>query len=277
MRLKFFSIILILVSLTQACTLFSPEPTPDVAATVNAAVALTEAAQPTSTPTQQPSLTPTPSPTSAPTETPRPELLRDEKSPVVVTELENGWTRYEMLEGGFAISLPPDWIYLDLTRESFDDILESARKNNPALEAFLSSGSIRNLVAAGLKFMALDFSSESLSAKTLTNVNVLAAELPVEIPIEMLLEASIQQTQQLFQGANYQQDIVQIGDLEAGLLTYEAELVDVNGEPQATAFHQYLILEGQTQYVITFTGPLDFYEEKAPLFIEIAESFALTE
>lgn len=276
MRLKIFSIALILVSLTLACTLFSPEPTPDVEATVNAAVALTEAARPTNTPTQRPSLTPTPSPTLAPTETPAPEPLTGEES-LVITELENGWSRYEVSEGGFAISLPPDWRHLDLTQESFDDILEAAGENNPALETFLSSGSVRNLVAAGLKFMALDLRSESLSANTITNVNVLTIELPVEIPLETLLEASIQQTQQLFQGANYQQDILQIGDLEAGLLTYEAELVDVAGESQSTAFHQYLILVGQTQYVITFTGPLDLYESDVPLFEEIAESFVLIE
>jgi hypothetical protein len=278
MRLKLFSIVLILVVLTLACNLLSQTPTPDLEATVNAAVALTEAARPTITPTKRPSLTPTPSPTPAPTETPtpEPEPLTGEEN-LVITELENGWTRYEVLAGGFEISLPPDWKHLDLTQESFDDILEAAGENNPALEAFLASGSIRSLVAAGLKFMALDLSVESLSANAITNVNVLTVELPVEIPLATLLEASIQQTQQLFQGANYQQDIVQIGDLEAGLLTYEAELVNVTGEPQDTVFHQYLILVGQTQYVITFTGPLDLYEENVPLFEEIAESFVLTE
>ena len=278
MRLKSYVTLLVVSLMGIACAL-AGTPTPDVNATVEAALVQTQAAQPTSTPTPQPTATTPPTFTPVPTDTPTPlPATPEESEDMVVSEDENGWSRYELADAGLAISLPPEWTPLDMNAETFDEMLSAAGENNPALDQFMSATAVRNMAAAGIKFMALDMSVDSLSSSVVTNLNLLKSDLPFEISLDTYVEVNIEQIQEIMDiSSEVSHERVELGGREAEYVTYVAALNDVYGQPQSTVFHQYLMLEGRTQYVLTFTNLKDFDEANGPIFEEIAQGFEIIE
>jgi hypothetical protein len=197
---------------------------------------------------------------------------------MVVSDDENGWLRYELTDAGFAISLPPEWTPLDMNAETVDEMLSAAGENNPALDQFMSATAVRSMAAAGIKFMALDTSVDSLSSNMVTNLNLLQSDLPFEISLDTYVEVNIEQIQEIMDiSSEVSHERVELGGREAEFITYVAVLNDVYGQSQSTVFYQYLMLEGSTQYVLTFTNLEEFDEANVPIFAEIAQSFEIIE
>lgn len=271
MRLKFILIIALIISIGIACSgsdlfnLFaSPTPIP---------------------PTPTPSRTPTPQPTPTPRETPKPTVLPTEtaipaatSAPYSITIGEDGWQQYQNYAFGFALALPPDWEVIDLTVDDLKALLTETVSNNPELESQFTSEYMNNLVAVGIKLIAIDVSLASLASGTSSNLNVLVSELLYEITLADYIELNVLQIRSLLgEDLQISQEIVTIGELDAGKITYQAEITDIFGEAHQVEYQQYLILQGRTQYVLTFTAGTDQISEDGPIFDRIANSFALTD
>ena len=65
---------------------------------------------------------------------------------------------------------------------------------------------------------------------------------------------------------------VLLGEIKAGKLEYETELL---GHEKTIVYLQYLILDGRTQFILTFTSEKSNYVQNGPLFERIAQSFRL--
>ena len=268
MRFKVSLIITVVFFLTLAC---------------GSANILNMLASPTPTPTAAPTHTSTPRPTPTPRETPKPDILPTETSPpseaeapYSITIEEDGWQVYQNFEYGFSLKLPPEWEILDLTVDDLKVLLTEMVNNNPALESYFTSEYLNNLVAAGIKLIAIDASVASLSTGSTSNLNVLVADLLFEITLEEYIEVNISQIKSLLgKELEINEEIVMIGELEAGKITYRTEITDILGNPQQVEYRQYLILDGRTQYVLTFTAGTDKAEADGPVFDQIADSFTL--
>ncbi len=237
-------------------------------------------ATPTATHTLTPTATQTPTPTltPTPTETPTQTLTPEPQTGYSITELENGWQLYQNFEMDFSLTLPPNWAVLDLTADDFQLALEEVVKNNPEMDDFLSSDYLANLVAVGIKLIAMDTSYESLSSGSATNLNFLILDLPFQIPLDDYIKLNIDQLKNMLgEDLTISQETVKIIGQDAVRLAYTTELASLFGEQIQVYYLQYYLLIGKTQYVLTFTTTGEQFEEYEPLFDQIAQTLQLGE
>lgn len=279
MKFKLISIMFILLIASLACTFSGGRsPTPDLNATVGVSLQQTVAAQqPTATqePTPAPTATPEPTPTIAPSPTPQ-AVATEEGKTYSMTEGADGWTNYLYQELGFSISLPPKWALLDLNSGDVETMLSAASETNPELASLFSSSYLTNMVAAGIRLIAVDTDADSLTAGVSTNLNVLVLDLPFVMTMEDYIEVNKEQIiSMLGQETLINQQTVMLGNVEAEMFEYEAVLNDVYGNPHSVTFQQYLLLDGKTQYILTITSTKENFNRNATLFAGIASSFNL--
>ncbi len=281
MKTRLFVSIMISILLCSACDSGSSPSTSDLDATLEIALEQTIAAQPTETaplpPTKTPTITPLPTSTKIPTLTHTPAATDEVKSFTVET-LDDGYSHYSYKDAGFSVSLPHNWEHLDLSADDLDQILSYANETNPQLGDIYSSAYLRSLAAAGIKFMAIDTSVDSLSAGIPTSVNILVSDLPIEIAFDDYVEINIQQLRTML-GENLliTQERVPISFTEAEKITYELEMNDVFGKSHIVVFNQFLILQGKTQYVLTFGTVKEYSDVNKSVFSDIVHSFEITQ
>lgn len=229
--------------------------------------------------TQQlpPTWTPIPSPlpmlTPTPTSTPSATAIQVEGSIIITTD-ELGWSRYAYPGDGFAISVPPAWIYFDLNANDFEEMLAEIGENNPSLAEVFSPDSLKDMAANGVKFLAVD--SEATASGAAANLNIIAADLELEIDFEAYIKGNIQELKELF-GEDLQvaEDRLALGGKEAAELIYEVTMNGSDGIPQEVTYAQYLLLDGGRQYILTFTIPSNVFEAEYLQISEIAQGFEL--
>jgi len=280
MRAKYrriFSIVILWI-LCTACGLNTP--TPDLQATLAIALQHTVDAY---TPTPTSTHTPTPTVTSSPTPTLTPSLTptitpTEAEGPFTITLGEDGWKYYHYQEFGFSIGLPPKWTHLDLNAIDLESMLSAASEKNPELASIFSSEYIKQLATAGIKMIALDTTPDSLKGGISTNLNILVSDLPFDMDFEDYVDLNVAQIKNIY-GVEIvnSQERIQLGEFEAAILEYETVRNDILGKSHKLVLRQYLILNGRTQYVLTFTNLKENYAKNAPLFDEIASSFEVSE
>lgn len=271
-------------------------PTPDIEATVAAAVAATQTAAPTNTPTPEPTDTPKPTdtPTPEPTDTPTPEPT-DTPTPkptntptpsssltgavsMLETKLETGETRYELPTENFSVVLPSDWQPVDLDKMDFPEALETMGEQNENLKGIFSSSFMQNLVAAGMKFYAINLNEKSVKSVVPATINILKQELPVKFTLEQYTSLNVSQLEQFFDLTSpVKQEQLTFGDIEAAKISYSAKIVDRLGRNIEISNVQYMVLEGKTAYVITLSMPVELAKNNLEPFSKAVETFRLIE
>lgn len=244
----------------------SAEPTP----TFTQVILETEI--PTLAPTASPQPTATFSPTSEPT--PIPTATSTPESFIKSIDETTGWDHYDYYQDGFAISIPPSWVAFNLKAEDFATMLDLVGDTNPELADIYNSQVIQNMVASGIKFMAVDASQESLGAGNATNMNILISNLPMDISLQDYIDLNISQLKQIL-GEDLQitEKTVSISGMEAVQFSYGTLMNDIQGNPQEVQFIQYIILDGRTQVILTFNISKDLYPANIKLIEDIAQSF----
>lgn len=206
---------------------------------------------------------PTPTPTPVPpTATPEPAIASD-------------WDVHELPEQHFSIAIPPGWMVLDLDAGTLESALESFVGDNPQLAQMINS-QVRNLAAAGIKFYALDVSSEAIAAGFPSSVNVIRQELGVEMSPGFLAEATAGQLKNL---ETVQGDIttrqIELPAGEAAQLQYRMRMALPAGAEMDVMLAQYLVVDGEVAYVISLGGRAQDAETNTPIFDQIARSFRI--
>ena len=281
MKIKrvFFILVLLLSSLSCVLT-FGELPKPDLEATVKVKIEQTVQAQVEIVPTEPPVPTPTSVPSPTPTSTPEfsePQTTSETNQAFSVSVGEDGWQTYTYDDGGFAISLPPDWTHLDLTAEDFDAMMSYASETNPELAGLFSSETIQDLATAGIKMMAVDTSMASLGSSINTNMNVLVEDIPLDLSLEKLVDLNIEQLKNMLgEDIVITRETVDLGNVKSEKIEYELVTNDVYGNSQDVVYEQYMILKDRMQYVISFTTSKENFPGVHELFDKIALSFMLT-
>ncbi len=284
-----FSVLLLIATL--GCVLAKTPDVPATAATQTATpiptwtptVTATHTAIPThtATPTRAPTATPTraptrtPLPTRTPTSAARPTQAPSGGASVVITQtLDTGWTLYELPDDGFGIAIPPTWFYLALDPQQFERALALIGEQNPQWSEMFS-GQARNLIASGLKFYALDLSG-SFQAGLPASVNVVRAEIPFKLTLDAFVTLSIKQLEALVgSGVEIAHQRVQLYQTDAEEIEYQMELPGPAGKPVSQYLLQYLVLDGQTAYVLTLGCPLGQADQDRDTLKKIAATFRL--
>lgn len=279
MKHKLFLPLIVLIFASLACQVGSPPV--DTEATVAAAIQATKDAEPTATLTPSPSPTDTPLPTETPTptETPAPTdtpTVTPLPTGAVTSEAAiEGWTRYDFWADGFSVSLPNSWQSITTDPETMQNIMDAAGENNENVAAMFSSQYIQTLVAQGVKILAIDTDPKSLSGDVVTNFNLLASDLPYEIDLDTLVEVTVSQLGKIFTFVEpMQHERVALGpqQLEAERFSYAIEQVTALGTTVTTRLVQYILVDGKTEYALTFTGEFESAEAPLPVFEDIAQT-----
>lgn len=250
----------------------------DIQATVNAAVAATTEAlaPPTFTPiptittegsgdgteaeegeqlAESPTETPAPPPTDTPepTETPLPDL------PLVLTDLGDGRTRYDMPFDRFSVSLPSDWVVVDI--QQVTDSPDQAK-----VEELLGSGIFRNLVASGVKFYAINWSEPSLASINPANINISTqpADGAASIDEVGVNFFSLLTYQFEIEPETITQENVTISGFPAIRYEYLWNQVNPVGAAIDLQIVQHIILVNETVYVSTISIPSELSETLLP-------------
>jgi len=279
MKHPLVTLFFLFILLSLACQVGAPPL--NMEATVAAAIQATQDAiptatpTPTQTPTETPTLTPSPTSTETPTPTNTPTLTPLPTGAVPSEAAIAGWTRYDFLADGFSISLPNNWLPFNTDEETIQMLMDTAGGNNETLETFLNTQGAA-IAIEGMKFIGIDSSPESLTGDFPTTMNILGVELPIAFDIESLVNISVAQLGQIFDLLEpIESELVSIGKdkIEAGVLRYKITQVNVLGKEVQVYIHQYIFLDENFQYVLTFNASVATIETNQPIFEEIAQTF----
>ncbi len=277
MRIKSSLPFLLVVFFCLSCASETSTPTPDLDATMEVRMVQTEAARPTATIPPTPTFTPTipltatPSPTVEPSAVP---AVTEEPSPYSVSVDEEGWKYFTFHQAEFTVGLPPHWSTLDLTADDYQAMLSKAAETNPELADIYDSQALRNMVAAGVKFLGVDTSQDSLLSGFATNLNLLISDLSIEMDLDSYADLNkAQLVQMLGEDMEIKESRTTVDNREAVVFTYGSAMNNYYGEPIEVAFLQYLMLDGKTQIILTFTTSEDAFSSNREIFEKIAQSF----
>lgn len=262
----------------------TPVPT-TVVPTATAVPTLTHTPPPTQTPTLTPSLTPTPTPTHTPTSTPSPSpeptataTPLPQASAFITSTVDNGWTLYDLQEGGFAIALPGEWVVIPVTPEGLGDLLARSRERNPAIGNAVSEEAMRTMAAQGILFYALDGSLESLLSDVPASVNVLRVDVGLELPLDIFAGLTLGQLEDLADPdipVEYQ--LVRLSNTDAAEFVYTMPIATASGGFSPARLTQYAVLVGTEAYVISLGSTEEVADSYEATFREIGQSFRLLE
>lgn len=281
------SLLLFIFALTSmACQ--AATPTVDTNATVAAAIQATKDAEPTATPvpTDTPTLVPSPTdtPTPAPTETPLPTetpSLTPTLPSLVTVELEDGWTRYELPQDGFACAFPPDWYRLDDDPETVDAIVEQVSGDKDQVRFLIQSQLTQFQLFSSLRLFTIYFPSEVTADTRPVTGNIQVIEMPIEAELtDEVAQMVATQLESLFNLNNpidYQRVTLQKANVEAVIFKYSITSVSEQGQSVSPLVYQFMIIKGKFQYIITFGSDLENEATNIPIFNEIAQTFEFIE
>ena len=148
--------------------------------------------------------------------------------------------RIEVVDKGFALTLPPGWTRVDLSEGDLEAIMQAAGEVDPAL-AEQYAGQVQAMMAAGLAIFA--FGPDPASG---TNLNVLA--LPgAGLSLDLLEQVNTAQIQAIA-GDDVTVERVTLPAGEAAHYRYELQSA---GLPGGASVDQYLVIAGSNQLVVS--------------------------
>lgn len=183
---------------------------------------------------------------------------------------------YRNPEENFQIEIPAHWKALSLSPETVTLGIEMTGQNNPQMSAFLNSPTFRQLIANGMKFYALDLSQEGQPYALPANINVLKLAGDPKLSLDTLKQLNERQIQSLaVQEYRLRSEIVTINGINAVLFQYVTDYQIGFSQSQLTQITQILLMQNETQYVVTVGIPLIAAEEYSTAVEHILKSFQL--
>lgn len=151
--------------------------------------------------------------------------------------------RIEVLQHGFAVTLPSGWTRIDLASGDLDAIMAAAGAENPEL-AELYSSQIQTMLASGLVMFAF---GPDITAGT--NLNILS--LPsMGMSLDLLEQANLAQLQSLADGQVSSERV----NLPAGEALHLRYSLAAASQPTSPTIDQYLVLMGDRQLMVSVTN-----------------------
>ena len=172
-----------------------------------------------------------------------------------------GWEKYE--GSGAELWLPESYEGGDLT-EDVDVIVESVRRLGSDYEQ------IAQMVEQNRSMYVIwAFDSEVGSSGVLTNANVAREKVLSAVTMDTYLDAVPNQLPDQWQVL--EQDIVTLGDYQAGRLVIETPPLAASGDVVNELL--YIVEDGNTMWLLTFATGANEWKERLPVFEKSALTF----
>jgi hypothetical protein len=190
------------------------------------------------------------------------------------------WTAYELSEKGFAISLPPQWKYFDVTDpEALATGLDALRGVNAQAAANLEARINSVTTALRLDFIGVDLSPDALDRLAANSGIAMLYEVQEtasqDLTLDFYVLSFLAQIESLYQPEELTHERVQTPSGEAERVQVRLELSLLTGETSSVTEVIYIFVEGRTAYVVFMITNSDLVEQYAPVFEEISRTFEL--
>jgi hypothetical protein len=155
--------------------------------------------------------------------------------------------RIELADRGFAVTLPDNWLSVDLNDAGVQDALDEGMDQFGANFDENLAAQVQNAIKGGVAFLAYREPDDSAPAGTNINVIVLPA---YGMSLDTLVTLNKAQLKQMVgENATIESQTVTLPAGEAAVLTYE--ITPESGDP--VAFEQYFIVGNEKQVILTCT------------------------
>jgi hypothetical protein len=196
------------------------------------------------------------------------------------TGLYQGWIRYQSTSDNFSLDVPDSWLKLELTGGEIEASLGMMKEANPDLGEFLDKNSFRSqlesLVSSGVKLMLYDTKADVSASRFATNLNVLRMEVPSGMSLNEVVEENLAEVRSVI-GSGLLNDLgeeeVTLGQTPAYKLSYSYRMNMPDGSFQSAVLIQYILLGGNSEYILTFTTTGLEAGMRYDTFEAIAETF----
>lgn len=188
---------------------------------------------------------------------------------VTSVTIPSGWQ--PVSKAGVSFALPSGWQVLGADDTNFGAAMDDLVRQNPRLQGVADQA--RKAVAGGqVKILAFDLSPEDVLPNFTNNLSIGVQQMPRAATLADVASANEQQLQ-----ATGFRDIrrapFKSGDQEFVRLSSTLSISDAGGEALPLAFEQWVMVNGQQQFVLTFATLLEQREQMAPIFEKIAGTF----
>jgi hypothetical protein len=194
--------------------------------------------------------------------------------------LYQGWIRYESASDHFSLDVPESWLKLELTGEEIESSIGMMQEANPDLVAFLDKQSFRSqleaLVSSGVKLMLYDTKADIAASRFATNLNVLRMEVPSGMSLDKVVEENVDEVRSVIGSGlvkDLRQEEVLLGKTPGYKLSYGYGMNMPDGSFQSAELIQYIVLGGNSEYILTFTTTGPEAGLRSINFEAIAETF----
>ncbi len=185
--------------------------------------------------------------------------------------LPAGWQTVD--ESGISFALPPTWEVLAPEDGNFESGLDDLVRENPGLQA--TAEQTRKLVSGGqVKALAFDLAPEDLLASFTTNLTVGVQPMNRSASIETVATAN-EAALQANGFTGIRREVRAIGGQQMARLVSSIQIVDAAGGALPLAFEQYIVVDEQSQYVLTFSTAADQHPRMQPTFEQIAATLRI--
>ena len=230
---------------------------------------------PSATPTKPaPTLTLTPLPTSTPQATATRVIQPPTSLPLATAD--SGWTLYPLPQEGFAVSVPSSWAAQTFDPATLASLMQQVQEKNPQYAKTLGSQTPQ-MAAAGIKFIAIDLTSQPETPNFATNLNIIHQAVSQGVTMDSYVNTNLKQLQDsgVAKSITHRRIKLTAGELEE--IRYTAAMAITGTEKTQMALTQYLILHNREGYVLSFTTDPKLDAKYFPTLEKIAKSLQWTQ
>src|SRR5438270_2325124 len=156
----------------------------------------------------------------------------------------------EISTSGIALSLPPGWKAMDLTRQTFDQAADKVFGSDPKYAAMRQQTSA--MAKQGM-IKLIAFESATMGSGFATNCNVVIQNQPAQVTLEQIADASVQQLKQLVAaGTEPKLEYVTLKAGKAAII--RSEVKSPNPSVPTYVSFGYLVMKGSNMCVVTFSA-----------------------
>ncbi len=175
----------------------------------------------------------------------------------------------------FSLSAPAQWINLSMDGSNVNAVLQEF---DPTINvgSILSGDMLRGLAISGVKFFAVDTTTENNVSAIPPSLNVTVLSTNADVALETLLETTRSQLEGIIPpNTDIQAEIVEIGGDPVAKLVYEMNLIDLQGAQNNRYIESYLWQVEGKSYNLALNVPSEVKDAYETDFPQIVESFVV--
>lgn len=170
------------------------------------------------------------------------------------------------------MALPSSWQKISLDRDFIATYFQTLKDKNPKF-ATTFEGMSNQLLAAQIKFFAIDTSQQAVATNYVTSMNGLRESLPFEMSLDTYAQANLSNLSKTgFSLKTPTHKRVTFAAGAAEEIKYQANALSAGSEKITISILQYALVRGKSGYIMTFGTTPDKDKTYAPVFQKMMQS-----